>query len=186
SERRAAVAVAGFLFWREFRKSLPDLRKIKHRVVAEAATAPEVVEDHPLRYPSERGKSSAVAGGSDHAHKPSRTFLRWDTSESPQDSRVIGIVVGILAGLMRLVRCITCGMHAWSAVERVDLQSRVVRQHNFARGGKAVLLSLLASVLFKSQAVFNHGTQAGEVRHRSDLDAMRRSGAGEIAKLTRV
>jgi len=98
------MAVTSFLFRAEFGERLLNLREIKQRVVSEAVRAAWSVENQSLGCPAKRSQSLPIARGGQHAHESARTFLGWNLPQLSEQARVVGFVVRILVGQVRLVR----------------------------------------------------------------------------------
>ena len=77
-------------------------------------------------------------------------------------------------------------MHAGCAVKGIHFQPRIIRQHRFSRHRAAVLLRLLARIVFEREPILHHRRQCGEVWNALDLDAIGGRSAGKIAELSRI
>src|SRR5258707_1043920 len=116
---------------------------------------------------------------------------RRNVFQFPQDAGVVGLVIHVRAGFVRLLilqigRSESSGMYAWRAVQRVDLQSRIVCDHKLSWNMLAVSLGFLAGVRFKCQTVLDDTGKGREARNSADLDSMPLSCPGEVSQLARV
>src|SRR5215469_6607328 len=134
------MAIARLFFGCQFREGLFDLRKIEHRIVAEASGPLEMVEDAAYGDSAKDGKRSAIAGGGDDADESTGAVLGGDAFKFAKDASVIGIIVGVGTGLVRLGGGVTSGVNAGSAVKSVDLETRIVGDDDLPGEGEAVLL----------------------------------------------
>jgi len=139
------VTVARFFFRREFGESLLDLRKIEHGVVAESAGTLEVIENAALGDSAKRCQRQTIAGGGDYTHEASRALFGRNALEFAKNARIVGIIIGVGIGLVRLVGCVAGGMNTGSAMEGVNFKAGIVGDDDLSGQGQAVLLGSLAS-----------------------------------------
>jgi len=180
------MAVKGFFFGTEFGEGLLDLREIEHGIVAKSAVTTEMVENAALGDSAKRGQHSAIFCGCDHTNEPTRSLCFWNPSEFTEHARVIGIIVRVSPGFVRFIGGIAGGVHSGSAIQGIDLKTRVIRQHDLPGRGETVLLSFLARIFFEGCSIFDDSRQRRELRNPRNCDAMRAGGSGKVAKLTRI
>ncbi len=110
----------------------------------------------PSASPRNTASVSPVAGRGDDAYETSRTFLRRNFSQLPNQPRVVGLIVGIVSHQVRLVRGVTRRIDSRSPAQRIYFQTGIVRQNNFARNVKTVAFRLLARIGLEGQTIFDH------------------------------
>src|SRR5208282_351275 len=88
--------------------------------------------------------------------------------------------------ILQLRRGVARRVHSRRSMQGIDLQTGIVRHHNFSRNIAAVSLRLLASVSLKRESVLNHGGQGSEIWDAANLNSMPRSRAGKVPQLAGV
>ncbi len=169
------MAVLGFLFRSQLGKCFFNLRKIKERIITEAIHPAWSVEDHPISSAAKQGQRFSITRDRQHTDKSSSTLSKWDILQFVQNARIVGSVIGVRIGLVGLLILqggsrVASGVHAGSAVQRVDLQAGVVGDNDFSRNVSAVGLGLLSSIGLESKTILNNGGQGSEVRNAGDFD----------------
>jgi len=185
------MAVLGFLFRAQLRECLLDLRKIKQRIIAETICSARTVKNDSFGCPAKSRQRLAVPGGGQHADESSSSLSVCNALQLMQNARIVGVVIGVCVGFMRFLilqnRCRVAGrVHAGSAAQSVNLQARIVGDHDLARNAATVGLRFLPRISLEGKAILNHRGQGSEVRNAGNLHSVTQSGAGEVAQLAGI
>ena len=188
AERLAAMAASRLFVEREFGECLAQVRKKEKRIIAKTSAASGNGQHFSVGFAGERDHSQAVAGGGNHANISCRERAAADAVKLGNESMIIFFIIRVAVRHAAVAerRRVTSGMHAWSAVQRINRQTGVFRQNQFAGRVSAVGFSFDSGIGFKSRAVFDwlgNGTQIRQQFH-SDAQFPRRS--LELAQLARV
>ena len=137
--------------------------QIKEGIVSETVTAARSREDAAFDCALRGQQTGAIPGGSQHTLIACTAIALRDASELLQEEEIvvaIGVGIRVEAGISGVAR----GANARSALERVDLQSGIVRQYDFTGQKPAVIDRLLPGNGFESGRVFRRGLNSGEAR----------------------
>ena len=128
----------------------------------------------------------AIASCGQYADKPTRTLGGRNVLQLAQNPRIIGFVISVGVCPGGLVGRVARGVYAGSALQRVNLQARVVGYNGFSRNILAVAFGFFSRVGLEREAIFNHRRQGREARNAGDFTPVTHSGAGEIAQFARI
>src|ERR1700749_4625440 len=77
-------------------------------------------------------------------------------------------------------------VNSGSSIQSIDLKAGIIGDDDLSRSIATVTLSLLPSVGFKRQPIFNNWGEGREARYTGNIDAVPRRRAGKVPQFPRI
>ena len=153
------MAVLRFFFGSQFGKGLSDLRETKKGIVSKAVRALGSVEDDAFCGAAKGADGLAVARGGEDTHEASGALVWGNAGEFAKDASIVGFVVGVGLGQVRLIGGITRRVDARRSAKRIISSPESSASTSSPGTARLYVSSFLSRVRLERGAVFDYRRQ---------------------------